>query len=118
MAGIDDPDVITVAVAPDWKHRVRELAREADGDVVGTVMQDEQLRQHGEAAADYAKELAGAGHVDEQLSPERERETLERAAWLLEREVGADVVVQSADEADPDVVANAVPGRPAIDIEE
>jgi leucyl-tRNA synthetase len=118
VAGIDDPDVITVAVAPDWKHRVRELAREADGDVVGTVMGDEQLRQRGEAAADYAKELAGAGHVDEQLSPERERETLERAAWLLEREFGAAVVVQSADVADPDVVANAVPGRPAIDIEE
>ena len=117
--GIEDPQTITLAVAPAWKHRVLDLARNADGNVVGTVMQDEDLREHGEAAADFAKELAGrAQSLDEQLPPEREREALERAAWLIEREFGAEVVVQGPDEADPDLVSKAGPGRPAIDIAE
>ena len=118
VADIADPERIEIAVAPDWKHRVVDIARDADGDVVGTVMQDEQLRQQGEAAADFAKELAGVGHIDEHLSPERERETLTRAAWLVEQEFDADVVVFDADDAPEDLTANAEPGRPAINIEE
>jgi leucyl-tRNA synthetase len=117
--GIEDPETITLAVSPEWKHRAHEIATNADGDVVGTVMRDEQLRQQGEDAADFAKDLAAqAEALDEQLPPERERAALERAAWLLEREFGADVVVQSADEADPDLAGKAEPGRPAIDIAE
>jgi leucyl-tRNA synthetase len=115
VAGIDDPERIAVAVAPAWKHRARELAREADDDVVGTVMADEKLRQRGEAAADFAKELAGAGRIDETLPPERERAALDRAAWLIEREFDAEVVVRDADD-DPELAADAEPGRPAIDI--
>jgi leucyl-tRNA synthetase len=117
--GIEDPQTITLAIAPQWKHRVLDLARNADGNVVGTVMQDEELREQGEAAADFAKELAGrAQSLDEQLPPEREQDALERAAWLIEREFGADVVVQGPEEADADLVGKAGPGRPAIDIEE
>jgi leucyl-tRNA synthetase len=117
--GIEDPQTITLAVAPEWKHRVLDLARNADGNVVGTVMQDEELREQGEAAADFAKELAGrAQSLDEQLPPEREQAALERAAWLIEREFGAAVVVQGPEEADADLVGKAGPGRPAIDIEE
>jgi leucyl-tRNA synthetase len=118
VAGIDDPGRIEIAVAPNWKHRVRELAREADGDVVGTVMQDEQLRQHGEAAADYAKELAGTEHFDDELSPDREQAALDRATWLLEREFDADIVVYGSDEAPDNLVGKATPGRPGINIEE
>ncbi|WP_435178229.1 leucine--tRNA ligase [Halorussus sp. AFM4] len=117
--GIEDPETITLAVAPEWKHRAHEIAMNADGNVVGTVMGDDQLREQGEDAADFAKDLAAeAEALDEQLSPERERAALERAAWLLEREFGADVVVRTADEADPDLAGKAEPGRPAIDIAE
>ncbi len=118
VADIADPERVEIAVAPDWKHRVVDLARGADGDVVGTVMQDEQLRQHGEAAADFAKDLAGAGHIDDHLSPERERETLGRATWLIEREFDSEVVVFDAEDAPEDLLAHAEPGRPAINIEE
>jgi leucyl-tRNA synthetase len=117
VAGIEGPERIEIAVAPAWKHRVMDLARGADGDVVGTVMQDEELRTHGEAAADFAKELAGAGHVDEQLPPEREQAALRRAAWLIEREFDADAIVSVAGETG-DFADSARPGRPAIDIEE
>ncbi|MFB6205602.1 MAG: hypothetical protein ABEJ05_03610, partial [Haloglomus sp.] len=69
-------------------------------------------------AADYAKELAGRGHVEEFLAPERERAALERAAWLIEREFDAAVTVVSADDAPDDLAEKAAPGRPAIDIVE
>ncbi|MBX0304310.1 leucine--tRNA ligase [Haloarcula salinisoli] len=115
--GIEDPETITLAVAPEWKHDVVAIAREADN-VVPAVMQNEELQQYGEAAADFAKTLAGRANIDEHLPPERELAALERAAWLVEREFGADVVVQSADEADDGLASKAEPGRPAIDIAE
>jgi len=45
-------------------------------------------------------------------------ETLQSAAWLLEREFAAEVRVLAAAEAPDDVASRAEPGRPAIDIEE
>ena len=119
VAGIDEPEEIVVTVAPAWKHRVLELAMEADGDVVPTVMQDEDLRQHGEAAADYAKDLAAqGGGLQVALAPEREAAALERAAWLLREEFDAHVTVRTAEEAPEDEVEQARPGRPAIDVRE
>ncbi|WP_324665657.1 leucine--tRNA ligase [Haloarcula sediminis] len=115
--GIEDPETITLAVAPDWKHDVVAIAREADN-VVPAVMQNEELQRHGEAAADFAKELAGRANIDDHLPPERELAALERAAWLVEREFGAEVVVQSAEAADDSLASKAEPGRPAIDIAE
>jgi len=117
VAGIDDPERVEVAVAPTWKHEVLAIAREADGNVVPTVMQNEDLQRHGEAAADYAKELAGQGHLDDQLSPEGELAALERARWLIEREFDADVAILAAEDAPDDLVGTAKPGRPAIHIE-
>jgi leucyl-tRNA synthetase len=118
VAEIEDPTRIEVAVAPEWKHYARERARELEGNVVGQLMGDERLQQHGEAAADYAKELAGEGHIDEQLPPDREYEALTRATWLLEREFDAEVVVHGAGEAPDDLAAKATPGRPGIRIKE
>ena len=118
VADIEDPQHISIAVAPAWKHRVVDLAREAEGDVVGTVMGEESLRERGEAAAEFAKELAGQTHVEDHLAPEREREALARAAWLIEREFDATVEVSAAADAPEDLGGRAAPGRPAIDIQE
>ena len=118
VAGIESPERIDVAVAPEWKYYARERARELDGNVVGQLMGDSRIQAHGEAAADYAKNLAAAGHIDDQLPPEREATTLVRASWLLEREFDAEVVVHGPDEAPADLAAKATPGRPGIRIEE
>jgi leucyl-tRNA synthetase len=120
VAGIETPRRIEIAVAPEWKYYAREQARGLDGNgnVVGQLMSDQRLRERGEDAADYAKELAGAGHLDEQLPPEREHETLHRAAWLLEREFDADVVVHEPGTVPEALAAKATPGRPGIRIEE
>jgi leucyl-tRNA synthetase len=119
VAGIDDPETVTVAVAPGWKHEVYELARTSDApNLVGEVMGDERFRQYGEAAADFAKDLqAEREALAETLDPADERAALERAAWLVEREFGADVTVLSAGQADDDLAADARPGRPAIRID-
>jgi leucyl-tRNA synthetase len=118
VADIDDPQHIEIGVAPAWKHRVRDIARDTDGDIVGTVMGDEQLRQHGEAAADYAKEFLGQEHFDDQLDPDAEHEVLERATWLVTQEFDADVTVYAPDEVPDSLASKATPGRPGINIEE
>jgi leucyl-tRNA synthetase len=115
--GIENPETITLAVAPDWKHEIVDIARTADN-VVPEVMQNEELQRHGEAAADFAKELAGRAQLDEHLDPDRELSTLERAAWLIEDEFDASVVVTAADDAADHLVTQSEPGRPAIDIAE
>jgi leucyl-tRNA synthetase len=120
VADIDEAAAIDVVVAPVWKHRALEIARRTDdGDVVGAVMADEELRTRGEAAADYAKDLA-AEHpgLDASLGADRERTALERAAWLVEAEFDAPVRVLAADEADAAMTSKARPGRPAIHVHE
>ncbi|PSQ65383.1 MAG: leucine--tRNA ligase, partial [Halobacteriales archaeon SW_9_67_24] len=119
IAGIEDPETIEVAVAPEWKHRALRVAIEADDDVVGTVMADDELRTHGEAAADYAKDLAPEHQaLSEPLSPDREYDALDRATWLLDREFDAEIVLERAAEASEELASKARPGRPAIEIHE
>jgi len=118
-AGIEEPTGVDVVTAPAWMYDVLALAREADGDVVGSVMSDEDLRQRGEDAADYAKDLAAqAPAFPDVLGPDAERVTLERAAWLVEAEFDAPVRVLAAEDADDDVASKAEPGRPAIHVHE
>ena len=94
----------------------RTVTSDADN-LVGAVMGDERFREHGEAAADFAKDLAAEREaLAETLDPEAERAALERAAWLIEREFGAGVTVLAADEAG-EFAGDARPGRPAIRID-
>jgi leucyl-tRNA synthetase len=119
VAGIDDPERIEIAVSPLWKHRALEIAMETseDENVIGAIMGEEEIRSQGDVAAAYGQDLAEEGRsLSSALSPDRERETLERAAWLIEREFDATVTVGSAADADEDTASTATPGRPAIDI--
>jgi leucyl-tRNA synthetase len=117
--GIENPETVTLAVAPDWKHRAHELARESDApNLIGDLMGHDEIRTQGDAAADFAQDLqAEREALGDVLAPEAELAALERAAWLIEREFDAEIVVQSADEADDDLAAKAEPGRPAIRID-
>jgi leucyl-tRNA synthetase len=116
--GADDVDRIAIAVAPAWKHRALDAAREAEDDVFAHAMDVEGVAEHGEAARTFAGELAAN---PESLRPalpvDREREVLRRAAWLLEKEFGAEIEVLAAEEAPPDLREKAAPGRPGIEIE-
>jgi leucyl-tRNA synthetase len=117
VAGLEDPEHIEVALAPEWKYRAHRLAREADPDaaVVGLLMNDEAVGRHGEAAQTYAEDLQErARELEPALDADTEREVLERAAWLLDDEFGADVTVRRAE--DGEMARKAEPGKPAIHI--
>jgi leucyl-tRNA synthetase len=118
VVDIDDPEEIEIVVAQDWKHRAYGIAREADDDtaVVGQVMDDERVRDHGDAAADFAASLGErSAELEPTLPPASEREVLEQAAWLFEDEFGAAITVRQADDGD-DLAPKAEPNRPAIHI--
>jgi leucyl-tRNA synthetase len=119
VAGIEAPERIEVCVAPDWKHRALSMAMESDADnVISELMSEPSIRERGDAAADYGQELQDERQsLTRTLSPDREFETLRRAAWLLRREFDADVRVVRAEEADDDLAGDAKPGRPAIRID-
>ena len=117
VAGIDDPKSIEVVVAPEWKFEAHELARTTESNnVVGEMMQREEIRRHGDAAADFGKDLqAERQSLTRQLPPTREVEVLDRVTWLLEQEFDADVTVRIG-EPDEDLISKARPGRPALEI--
>ena len=119
-AGIAEPERIDIVVTPDWMHDALTIALESDADnLVGELMQRDDIKRHGEAAADFGKDLeAEREALTEPLAPETEHAALRAAAWLLEREFDAEVQVLRAVDGPEDVVARAEPGRPAIDIEE
>ncbi|MFB6071977.1 MAG: leucine--tRNA ligase [Halobacterium sp.] len=120
VADIQDPERIDVVVAPDWKYDALELAVESDADnLVSELMQEPHIREQGDAAASYAKDLqAEREALSLPLPPESEYDALAAAAWLVEREFDAPVRVVRADDADDSVAEKAEPGRPAIDITE
>ncbi len=124
----EDPDVVRVYVAADWKRRVFEEVAEAGADadvgqVMGRVMQDDALRERGDAVNDLVGELLD----DARDRPEEELAALldldeaavyERATEFLAREFDADVEVYAEDAEDvqdpADRAGQAVPLRPAI----
>lgn len=120
VAGIENPERVRIIAAPEWKHRALETAleTEGDGDVMGAIMSDEEVREHGDDAANYGQFLQ-KNHMslDEELPQDDEVAALERASWLFEREFGADVVVERAEESESDRASKARPGKPAIEIE-
>ncbi|QCW01953.1 leucine--tRNA ligase [Natrinema pallidum] len=120
VAGIEDPLGIDVVVAPEWKYDALEIAIESDADnLIGELMQEGHIREQGDAAADYGQDLqAEREALSMTLEPDAEYAALESAAWLIEREFDAPVRVVRAAEADEDVLANAEPGRPAIEIDD
>ncbi|MDY6764713.1 MAG: leucine--tRNA ligase [Halobacteria archaeon] len=118
VAGISEIDRIRIIVAPEWKYRAYEIARETEGDVMGEIMSNEEIRKHGDEAANYGQYLQ-RNHkaLEDELTPEKEAEYLRQAKWLFEREFKTDIVVESAEESDSERASNARPGKPAIHIQ-
>ncbi|WP_276273366.1 leucine--tRNA ligase [Haloarcula litorea] len=121
MVDIDAPETIEIAVAEDWKYEAYERARavergEADADdVVAAVMGDESLREHGDAAAEFAADLADRAGLEPIVDGDHELDVLSQAAWLFEDEFDAEVRVHRA-ETGTERARNARPNRPAIHI--
>jgi len=118
VAGIEDPETVRVVVAPEWKHRALRLAIEADDDIMGTVMSEDEIRRHGDEAAEYGQFLQkNHRSLSTELGTEREKKALERARWLFEKEFDAEVIVERTEESEIERASKARPGKPAIEIE-
>ena len=119
VAEIEDPERIDVVVTPGWKYEAREAAMASDADdLVGDLMSDPEIRNHGTDAADYIAALDEEREaLQPTLDPDEEYAALEEAAWLIAREFDAEVRVLRSGEA-PAGAGDAEPGRPAIEIEE
>jgi len=123
-----DPETIRVYVAAGWKREVFETVREVGPDVgavMSAAMEDESLRERGEAVNDLAGDLVtfARGRDDEDLDALAaldEREVYRAAAGFLEGEFDAAVEVYTEDgkAVDPEGKAGeAVPFRPAVHLE-
>jgi leucyl-tRNA synthetase len=119
-----DPDRIRVTVAADWKRDVFDAVAEVGSDrgaIMGRVMQDPDLRERGNEVNDLVGDLVEfvRGRDEEELAALAELDeaaTYERAAAFLGDEFGAEVVVDVEGE-DAEPTKQAVPLRPAIDLE-
>jgi leucyl-tRNA synthetase len=118
VVDITDPDRIELVVAQPWKYDAYEIARNAgpDAAIVGEIMDDESIREHGDSAADFANRLADrqAG-LEPVLDAEREQRIIEEAVWLFAEEFGAEVEVRRATDGD-ELAPKARPNKPAIHI--
>ena len=123
-----DPETVRLYVAPEWKRDVLETVRETGPDVgavMGEVMQDDTLREKGDAVNDLVQDLVEfVRERDEDrldaLAAVDERAVYQDAIGFFEREFDATVEVYDAgDEViDPaDKADQAVPYRPAIHLE-
>ncbi|MFB6138715.1 MAG: class I tRNA ligase family protein [Halobacteriaceae archaeon] len=116
VAEIADPSAVAITVAPPWAFALHRAARkrleagEAVDESLLEALPDDAPR---DAAGGLLGDLRGERSLAPVLSAERERAALERAAWLVEDEFGADVTVSVAA---PDAETDARPGKPAIDI--
>ena len=125
----EDPEVIRIYVAADWKRTVFETVREVGDDrgaVMGEVMGDPDLRERGDAVNDLVGDLIEVvrGRDDETLAALGdidERAVYEHARDFLAREFDADVELYAEDDEDvldpADRAESAVPFRPAVHIE-
>jgi leucyl-tRNA synthetase len=119
VAAIDEPERVELVVAPEWKYRAAELVGESEGadSVVDRVLSDADGVDRGTVAAFVGDLLGrdGGAESEHPLGPDRESAVLERAAWLVTDEFGADVAVRRASD-DDELAAKARPGKPAIHI--
>jgi leucyl-tRNA synthetase len=118
VVDIEDPEHIEVVVAEGWKYDAYRIAQRADPDdaIVGEIMSDERMQVHGDAAAEYAADLADrSAGLEPIVDGEQELDVLQQAAWLFEDEFDADVTVRRAGE-DDGLAKKARPNKPAIHI--
>jgi len=124
----EDPDVVRLYVAADWKHRVYETVVETGPEVseaMSAVMEMAEMRERGDAVAAVVEDLVEfvREHPDEwveTLQAINEAAVYGDAADFLAREFDTEVELyaEDGDPVDPaDRAREATPFRPAIHLE-
>jgi len=114
--GNPDPEVIEVYVSPAWKYEIFNLAYEEGlNNLIGKVMQNDEMKKLGKAAVKYTQGLMKDGAPpDFPFSNELEWQALNEAHHYLEEQVEAPIKFIDATDSDHAKAAIAVPRRPGI----
>ncbi|MGC9435489.1 MAG: leucine--tRNA ligase [Methanomicrobiales archaeon] len=121
-----EPSVLTIILAPEWKHQVFRTVAEAEdrAAVLKTVMQDPDMRSRGREAAGAVRSITTFIHrlppalVDQLVQTGiDEARVFEEARQFLEQESGMRVVIETAETSSHNKAKTALPFKPALVIE-
>jgi len=121
-----EPSVLTIILAPEWKHRVFHTVAAAEdrASVLKTVMQDPDMRSRGREAVQTVRSITTFIHrlppqlVDQLVQTGiDEARVFEDAREFLERESGMRVVIETSETSTHDKAKTALPFKPALVIE-
>ncbi len=117
---------VQVYVAPQWMFEAMNSIRAAEipliiGDIMKHLMSNPDFRQHGKEVKSIVDRIAKEnGLWDHSASSKSEMKVLEDSAGYMQAELGIDVIVHSAENADYDPQNKArfaLPGRVSLFIE-
>jgi leucyl-tRNA synthetase len=120
------PAMITLLIAPDWKHDVfKQIARAPDKNmVIREIMKDPAMRSRGKEVTDATRQCTTLIHrLPPQLVDQLarggldEKAVFEEAREFLEREFGVPVRIVDAGDSPHTKAGSALPFKPAIIIE-
>lgn len=113
VASIEHPETVTVTLAAEWKYDLydRALVSPTIDEFMNTLCSEGVLEGD---RADFAESLASRhDSLEPIIPPDRERELIENAAWLLDDEFDVSVRIRGESDRDP----HARPNRPGLEIE-
>lgn len=112
-----DLATIQLFISEKWKYTVYNEAYKDLKNVMKNVMQDQNMRQHGKAVSNYAKQLLKqGGPPDFPWSYEMEFETLTSSQEYLQRVFKAKVEIMHAEDSDHPKAKVAIPRRPGVNL--
>ena len=121
------PKSVTIIVSPEWKWGIFSKVHNASAQgshIVKELMQDPEIRAHGEEAARAVKDCSALIHrlppdlaASLANNPPNEMQIFTNAKAFMEHEFSVTVTVVSSDDSTHDKARNAAPFKPALIIE-
>lgn len=122
------PKNVTIVVAPVWKweifSKVQQSSAQGVGNIIKALMQDPEIRAHGEAAVGAVKDCSALMHrlppdlaASLAANPPQEMQIFCDAKSFIEHAFSVSVTVVSSDESTHDKAQHAAPFKPALILE-
>jgi len=115
------PEKIHIYIAPDWKWRVLEIAKEIRNPDIGRIMGEsvkQNIHEDKKEIAEFAKKIAREATRIKYVGKIDEYSVIKDSLGYLSKEVSTEVIVYRKPTYDPENKSrNAIPYKPAIYIE-
>ncbi len=118
VADIKDIEKIELIISPKWKYKAFEIAKNTEkDDIIGEIMSKQEMQKHGDQAVEYAQQLQQNRHsLHNKLTQKQEKQALENAKWLFEREFNGEITVKTPENTNTKKAKKAKPLKPAIEV--